>query len=180
MSGRRAALLGGTYVACDEIIAKDIGSQLNIGMDVVISPEWYEIEINGRKQEDLDYIYLDPEELRQKIREKQHEAEKFSLKIQQVVSNKQQMSPVEKASYIKRMMGLREEKMRNILKLEKKMQRAEDYQNSHQFSITATGDIYPGVRITIRNESLKIHQRDTHRKYYMYAGIIEVGTPTNI
>lgn len=178
MTGKRASLLGGTYVAGDEIVADIIGSQLNIGMDVIISPEWYEIEINGRKWEELDYMHDDIAELKDKIRDKQREAEKFGSKIQEVVSGKRLLSPTEKAAYIKRMMGLREEKMRNVLRLEKKVQRAEEYQLSHEFSITVKGEVFPGVRVSIRGEMLKINRLDKNKRYYIYAGCIEATTPS--
>lgn len=178
MKGKRAAMLGGTYVAGDSIIAKEIGSELNIPMEISIEPEWYAIEIEGKSNEDVAYVFLDQEELKEKITKIEKEADKFGSVLQEVVSGKKKVEARQKTLYMKQLMGMREEKMREVYHLQEKLDQSTAYYNSHEFAVTCTGKIYPGVRMRICGIMMRVEHIGTHQKYYVDKGEIIAGAST--
>ncbi|MEA4987077.1 MAG: FapA family protein [Anaerovorax sp.] len=178
MKGKRAAMLGGTYIAGDYVIAKEIGSELNIPMEINIEPEWYAMEIEGKSYEDVEYAFLDQQDFIDRIKKIEKEAEKFGNVIQDVISGKKKVPIEQKTLYMKQLMGMREEKMRSVHSLQQELDRSVEYQNNHEFAVTCLGNIYPGVRMKICGTMMRVERTATHQKYFVDKGEIIVGVPT--
>ncbi len=178
MKGKRAAMIGGTYVAGDAIIAKEIGSELNIPMEICIEPEWYAMQVEGKSAEEVSYAFLDQDELKEKIHEIEKEADRFASVLQDVVSGRKKVEPKQKTLYMKQLMGMREEKMRGVHHLQEKLDRSVSYHESHDFAVTCTGKIYPGVRMKLCGIMMRVEHTGTNQKYYVDKGEILVGAPT--
>lgn len=150
--GKRASIVGGRYRACEEINAKTLGSPVG-GAETVL-----EVGYDPKSKEKMDQIIIQLQKLKKQV-------ESLDKDIATLNAAKKQKGalPDDKEALLQDSLGQREELGNEIGSLTKEAEGIQAYLNGlkSRGRISASGRIYPGVKICIKDikEEIKTEQK---------------------
>jgi uncharacterized protein (DUF342 family) len=150
--GKRASIVGGRYRACEEINAKSLGSPVG-GAETIL-----EVGYDPKSKEKMDQLTVQVNQLKRQI-------EDFDKNIATLTAIKKQKKelPADKEAILQDYKGRREEVVAEVRNLVKEIEGLQTYINGLKSKgrISASGRIYPGVKICIKDirEDIKTEQK---------------------
>jgi hypothetical protein len=140
--GKRASIVGGKYRACEEINAKSLGSPVG-GAETV-----FEVGYDPRSKEKMDQLQAQINHIRRQI-------EDFDKNIATLNAVKKQKKalPEDKEAILQDYLVRREELVKEVRTLVKEVEALQAYLNGlkSRGRISASGRVYPGVKICIKD-----------------------------
>lgn len=150
--GKRASIVGGRYRACEEINAKSLGSPVG-GAETIL-----EVGYDPKSKEKMDQLNVHVSQLKRQV-------EDFDKNISTLKALKKQKKvlPPDKEAILQDYLGRREEVVGEVRNLVKEIEGLQAYLNGLKSKgrISASGRIYPGVKISIKDirEDIKTEQK---------------------
>jgi uncharacterized protein (DUF342 family) len=150
--GKRASIVGGRYRACEEINAKSLGSPVG-GAETIL-----EVGYDPKSKEKMDQLTAQILHLKRQL-------EDFDKNIATLNAVKKQKKalPEDKEAILQDYLVRREELVGEIRALSKEVEALQTYLNGlkGRGRISASGRIYPGVKICIKDirEDIKTEQK---------------------
>ncbi|MGL4983026.1 MAG: FapA family protein [Treponemataceae bacterium] len=163
VKGKRAAIIGGHLFATEDIIAKNIGSNSG-GSETIL-----EVGYNPQSKKKLDaFISQQTEILR--------ELEENGLNIQTLENMKKmrKMLPPDKEESLQLLVKERGDMMQEAENLSTEIHEIQSYLKELKAvgKVSASGTIYPGVKIHIRDTREDIRMEMTHITFFLEEGFI--------
>ena len=150
--GKRASIVGGRYRACEEINAKSLGSPVG-GAETI-----FEVGYDPKSKEKMDQLVGQISHLK-------HQIEEFDKNIATLGAIKKQKKalPEDKEAILQDNIMRRQEVIGEVRTLSKEAEALQTYLNGlkNRGRISASGRIYPGVKICIKDirEDIKTEQK---------------------
>jgi uncharacterized protein (DUF342 family) len=140
--GKRASIVGGRYRACEEINAKSLGSPVG-GAETIL-----EVGYDPKSKEKMDQLQAQVSHLR-----KQMEEYDKNISTLNAIKKQKKTLPEDKEAILQDYMVRREELVSEIRALGKEVEGLQTYLNGlkSRGRISASGRIYPGVKICIKD-----------------------------
>ncbi len=162
--GKRAAIVGGRIQAAEEINAKTLGSVA--GTETVL-----EVGYDPRSKEKLTKL----EEKRSDFEKKLEEVEK-NLSTLEKLAKIQRKLPEEKKKYIVELNESRSQILSELENVNREIGSINSYLESLKLvgKISASGRVYPGVKIFIKNASLVVRTEFKYVTFYLQANEVKV------
>jgi uncharacterized protein (DUF342 family) len=155
--GRRAAIVGGRYRACEEINAKTLGSPVG-GAETLL-----EVGYDPKSKEKSDQLQAKAAKLKKQL-------DNYDKNIATLNALKQRKElSEEKEAILQDMILQREDLLAEIKSIAKDIQAINVYLNGLKAKgrISASGRIYPGVKITIKDTKEDIHNETKGLTFYL-------------
>jgi hypothetical protein len=150
--GKRAAIVGGQYRACEEINAKTLGSPVG-GTETVL-----EVGYDPKSKAKMDQLQAQALQIKR-------QAEEFDKNIATLNATKKQKKalPDDKEALLQDYIQRREELVAEVRSLAKEIETIQSYLNGLKTKgrISASGRVYPGVKLVIKDvkEDVKTEQK---------------------
>jgi uncharacterized protein (DUF342 family) len=150
--GKRAAIVGGRYRACEEINAKTLGSPVG-GTETVL-----EVGYDPKSKAKMDQLQAQALQIKR-------QAEEFDKNIATLNATKKQRKalPDDKEALLQDYVQRREELVAEVRGLAKEIESVQVYLNGLKTKgrISASGRVYPGVKLVIKDvkEDVKTEQK---------------------
>ena len=140
--GKRASIVGGRYRACEEINAKSLGSPVG-GAETIL-----EVGYDPKSKEKMDQLQAQVAHLR-----KQMEDYDKNISTLNAIKKQKKALPEDKEAILQDYIVRREELVSEIRALGKEVETLQSYLNGlkSRGRISASGRIYPGVKICIKD-----------------------------
>ncbi len=150
--GKRAAIVGGKYRACEEINAKTLGSPVG-GTETIL-----EVGYDPKSKEKMDALQAQALQIK-------HQAEELDKNIATLNATKKQRKvlPEDKEAILQDYIIRREELVAEVRSLAKEIEVIQTYLNGLKTKgrISASSRVYPGVKLVIKDvkEDIKTEQK---------------------
>ncbi len=150
--GKRAAIVGGKYRACEEINAKTLGSPVG-GTETIL-----EVGYDPKSKEKMDGLQAQALQIKR-------QAEELDKNIATLNATKKQRKalPEDKEALLQDYVLRREELVAEVRGLAKEIESIQSYLNGLKIKgrISASGRVYPGVKLVIKDvrEDIKTEQK---------------------
>jgi uncharacterized protein (DUF342 family) len=150
--GKRAAIVGGQYRACEEINAKTLGSPVG-GTETIL-----EVGYDPKSKAKMDQLQAQALQIKR-------QAEEFDKNIATLNATKKQRKslPDDKEALLQDYIQRREELVSEVRGLAKEIESIQSYLNGLKTKgrISASGRVYPGVKLVIKDvkEDVKTEQK---------------------
>lgn len=151
--GKRAAIVGGKYRACEEINAKTLGSPVG-GTETIL-----EVGYDPKSKEKMDALQAQALQIKR-------QAEELDKNIATLNATKKQRKgvlPDDKEALLQDYVLRREELVAEVRALAKEIEAIQSYLNGLKTKgrISASGRVYPGVKLVIKDvrEDIKTEQK---------------------
>ncbi|MCL2006750.1 MAG: FapA family protein [Treponema sp.] len=159
--GKRASIVGGKLRACEEINAKSLGSPTS-GTETIC-----EVGIDPKSKSQLEVLNGKKEEMESELGEIQRD-------LQTLINIKKQRKslPEDKEAKLGELMDRRQMLMSDLVKNNEEAEKIQSYLTSLTANgkISASGKVYPGVRIIIRDQ-----MNDVRTEYKAVTFVLENG-----
>lgn len=164
VAGKHAAIMGGRYIACEEIVAKTIGAPSG-GSETIL-----QVGIDPQAKEKIDQ-----HEIRLKQLEKMLEDLDKNIKTLTDLKRQKKELSEDKEALLREMQYKREEIATEEHELRNEYNELVNYLNSLKLKgkISCTGKIYSSVRIQIKDVEEEIKHEDKGVTYYLEGGRIK-------
>lgn len=150
--GKRAAIVGGRYRACEEINAKTLGSPVG-GAETLL-----EVGYDPKSKEKLDQLQSQVGQLTRQL----ETLDKNIATLNAIKKQKKEL-PEEKEAVLQDYLARRDELMTELRAVAKEAESVQTYLNGLKTRgrISASGRVYPGVKICIKDvkEDIKTEQK---------------------
>ena len=150
--GKRAAIVGGRYRACEEINAKTLGSPVG-GAETLL-----EVGYDPKSKEKLDQLQAQVGQLTRQL----ETLDKNIATLNAIKKQKKEL-PEEKEAVLQDYLARRDELMTELRAVAKEAESVQSYLNGLKTRgrISASGRVYPGVKICIKDvkEDIKTEQK---------------------
>jgi hypothetical protein len=142
--GKRAAIVGGRYMACEEINAKTLGSPVG-GAETYL-----EVGYDPKSKEKMDKLQVNALGLRKQI----EELEKNIATLNAIKKQKKAL-PEDKEAILQDNIARREELVEEVRGIVKEIESLQTYLNGLKTKgrISASNRVYPGVKLVIKDVS---------------------------
>lgn len=175
--GRRASLLGGTYIAGEGINIQTAGSDLNLTMELQLIPKWNEVRNLKIKPEERIKEYNEHIiELETQLVEHKKRLEKLELgilKVTKKVPNEPKEVTEEKKKNFMVLMQGKSQLKQTINELEIKKRRLDATMKCEGCSVVIKKIIHTGVRVTIGTATLRINGHKEVQTFVEEDGVIK-------
>jgi uncharacterized protein (DUF342 family) len=162
--GKRASIVGGKVRAAEEVDAKTLGSVA--GMETTL-----EVGYDPKSRERYD-------ELSRSIEEQEKELEEITRNLKTIANLRKQKKelPEDKIKSAKEMQNRRNEIQSTLEDERKELQHLEEYLNELRVAgkVSASGNVYPGVKIYIKDASLDVRNDFRNVTFVSEAGAVKV------
>jgi hypothetical protein len=140
--GKRAAIVGGHYRACEEINAKTLGSPVG-GAETI-----FEVGYDPKSKERLDQLNAQVNHIRRQV----EEIDK-NISTLNAIKKQKKILPEDKSAALEEFQRRREELNEEIAELLKEAQGVDEYLNGLKTRgrISASGKVFPGVKLVIKD-----------------------------
>jgi uncharacterized protein (DUF342 family) len=170
MKGERAAIIGGTTLAGEQIVCKTLGSDKFLKQDVMAVKNW---KIRGESEDEQVKAQAkdkaDIAALRKKLKTAEEYLELFDKKIKEENS----LGKDKNISALKDHMIKKSEFASAVVSIKRVL---ESYKTDNFYtSVVCTGFAYPGVKICIDNCWLSVTETIQNQKFYASNGEVIVG-----
>lgn len=164
IAGKHAAIIGGKYIACEEIIAKTIGSAGG-GSETIL-----QVGIDPKAKEKLDAHEIRLKQLEKTI----GDLDKNIKTLTDLKRQKKELSE-DKEALLKEMQYKREEIANEEREIRNEYNEIVNYLNNLKLKgkISCTGKIYSSVHIQIKDVEEEIKHEDKSVTYYLEGGRIK-------
>lgn len=180
LRGEKAALIGGEYLAGEKIIAKTIGTENNLSVNVTLAPNWFEMEKlesenkNSKNENQLDVS--SKERLEREINNLEEVSNRLRIEIESLCrADKSSDAGNNKNELLKKFMAGKAELAGKINDLKNQLKKIKDAENIEACRIICIGILHPGVKITIGTTILKVDIPITGQHFYIDKGEIQMG-----
>ena len=150
--GKRASIVGGRYRACEEINVKNLGSPVG-GAETVL-----EVGYDPKSKEKMEQLKIQGDKL-----DKQRENLDKNIATLNAAKKQKGSLPEDKEAVLQDCMGQRDELVEELAAIKKEGESIQVYLNGlkSRGRISASGRIYPGVKICIKDvkEEIKTEQK---------------------
>jgi len=150
--GKRAALVGGHYRACEEINSKTLGSPVG-GTETIC-----EVGYDPKSKERMDHLNQQVTQFKRQI----EEIDK-NINTLQILKKQRKVLPDEKEAILQESIGRRSEITEEVTGLSKEIDSISTYLGNLKTrgKISVSGKVHPGVKIVIRDvyEELKTEMK---------------------
>lgn len=175
--GKRASLLGGTYIAGESINIQTAGSELNLTMELQIIPKWNEVRNLKIKPEDRIKEYNEKiAEIELQLADYNKRLEKLEiglLKVSKKVPGEPKEVAEEKKKNLMLLMQGKSQMKQGINDLEIKKRRLDATMECEGCSIVVKKIIHTGVRVTIGTATLRINGHKEVQTFVEEDGVIK-------
>ena len=163
--GKRAVIVGGRIRAAEEINAKTLGSVA--GTETVL-----EVGYDPRSKEQLVKL----EEERAKLEGELEEVEKNINTLEKLAKIQRKKLPEEKQKYLTELHESRSKILGDLEKLNREIEKINGYLESLKLigKISASGRVYPGVKVFIKNANLVVRTEFKFVTFYLQNNEIKV------
>lgn len=161
--GKRASIVGGHLRACEEINAKALGSAVS-GTETIL-----EVGYDPRSKNKLDKLAGQAEQIRRQV----DDIDKNLITLQNLKKQKKSLSE-EKEAFLQEQLGRREDLAREMSEIGKEIESINNYLSSLKVKgkVSASGKIYPGVKINIREQSYVVKNEQKGITFFLENGLI--------
>jgi hypothetical protein len=161
--GKRASIVGGTTRAAEEINAKTLGSVA--GMETVLA-----VGYDPTSKERLD-------QLKQQNSDHERELDDIDRNLSTLQNQRKQRKelPEEKLNYMKQLVAKKQEIEKQRKQANSEIEELENYlaQLKVTGKISASGRVYPGVQLHIKDASLTVRNEFKNVTFIQEAGIVK-------
>ncbi len=150
--GKRAAILGGVYRACEEIYAKTLGSPVG-GAETIV-----EVGYDPKAKEKLDQLQAQAYQLKRQVEELDK-----NIATLNAIKKQRKVLPEDKEAILQDNLMRRDDLIVELRALAKEIESIQSYLNGLKTRgrISASGRVYPGVVLAIKDvrENVKNEQK---------------------
>jgi uncharacterized protein (DUF342 family) len=163
--GKRAHIVGGRLRATEEISAKSLGSPTS-GTETVC-----EVGFDPKSKEQLDKYFIQRDALTKELEEIQR-----NLQTLITLKKQHQSLPEDKEYYLQELLDTRKDMLEELRRINDEIQKLQSFLDSlrSRGKISASGKVYPGVRITIRDIKVDVHSEYKAVTFILENGLIRV------
>jgi hypothetical protein len=162
--GKRASIVGGKVRAAEEIDAKTLGSVA--GMETLL-----EVGYDPKSRERYN-------ELSSKVEEEEKELEEITRNLKTIANLRKQQKEVseDKVKSAKEMQNRRNEIVSSLEDEKKELENLDEYLSQLKIAgkISASGTVYPGVKIYIKDASLDVRSEFRNVTFISEASTVKV------
>jgi uncharacterized protein (DUF342 family) len=161
--GKRASIVGGHLRAAEEINAKALGSAVS-GTETIL-----EVGFDPKSKEKQEALQAQLEHLRRQI----EEIDKNLITLQNLKRQKKVLSE-EKEAYLQEQQRIREDLQREHEEISREIDSISAYLTTLKLKgkVSASGKVYPGVKITIRDQTYDVKNEQKNITFYLENGLI--------
>lgn len=156
--GKRAAIVGGRYRACEEINAKTFGSPVG-GAETIL-----EVGYDPKSKEKMDQLQAQAYRIKRQV----EELDKNIATLNAIKKQKKEL-PEEKEAILQDYLIRREEQVQEVRSLAKEIESIQVYLNGLKTKgrISASGRIYPGVKLVIKDIKEEVKNEQKGLTFYL-------------
>ncbi|HOX31801.1 MAG TPA: FapA family protein [Spirochaetales bacterium] len=156
--GKRAAIVGGRYRACEEINAKTLGSPVGSAETIV------EVGYDPKSKEKMDQLQAQVYRIKRQV----EELDKNIATLNAIKKQKKEL-PEDKEAILQDYLIRREEQVQELRALAKEIEAIQTYLNGLKSKgrISASGRIYPGVKLVIKDVKEEIKNEQKAMTFYL-------------
>ncbi len=161
--GKRAAIVGGHLRAAEEINAKALGSAVS-GTETVL-----EVGFDPKSKEKQETLQVQTDQIRRQM----DDIDKNVITLQNIKKQKKTL-PEDKEAILQAQLGRREDLERELEEISKEIESINTYLNNLKVrgKVSASGKIYPGVKINIREYSYDVKNEQKGITFFLEGGLI--------
>lgn len=161
--GKRAAIVGGHLRAAEEVNAKVLGSAVS-GTETIL-----EVGFDPKSKEKQEGLIGQADQLRRQI----DELEKNILTLEALKKQKKVL-PEDKEAILQEQSGRKADLEREHQEIQNEISSISNYLNALKVKgkVSAYGKIYPGVRITIRDQSYEVKNEQKGVTFFLEGSLI--------
>jgi len=175
MKGKKSSIIGGTTLAGEQIVAKNLGSNKYPKQEVAIRKNWKLYENHGASENDenakANKVCL--EKQKREMTQKLAKAEELIKVFQVKISEEEALGPNKNVAVIKDCMIKKSEFTAVATSLKALIERFKE--EDVIAGITCKGTVYPGVRLRIDNCLMNVETEIQNQKFYECDGEIVAG-----
>jgi len=175
MKGQRAAIIGGSVLAGEQITARTLGSDKHPQQEVVVLKNWKMLEekTDEEAKEEDKAKALSIKEQKNALKQKLAQAESYVEVFTKKIKEENDLGAYKNITKIKEYMVKKSELAAVIASLRNTL---ESFKEANFISsITCTGFIHPGVKISIDRCWRMITEEMQNQKFFVHEGEIVVG-----
>ncbi len=156
--GKRAAIVGGRYRACEEINAKTLGSPVG-GAETIL-----EVGYDPKSKEKMDQLQNQAYRLKRQVEELDK-----NISTLNIIKKQRKELPEDKEAILQDYLIRREEMVQEIRALAKEIESIQTYLNGLKTKgrISASGRIYPGVKLVIKDIKEEVKNEQKAMTFYL-------------
>jgi uncharacterized protein (DUF342 family) len=156
--GKRAAIVGGRYRACEEVNAKTLGSPVG-GAETIL-----EVGYDPKSKEKMDQLQAQAYRIKHQV----EELDKNIATLNAIKKQKKEL-PEDKEAILQDYLIRREEQVQEVRTLAKEIEGIQNYLNGLKSKgrISASGRIYPGVKLVIKDVKEEIKNEQKAMTFYV-------------
>jgi uncharacterized protein (DUF342 family) len=161
--GKRAAIVGGHLRAAEEINAKALGSAVS-GTETIL-----EVGFDPKSKEKQEGLHGQADRLRRQI----DEIDKNIVTLQNLKRQKKAL-PEDKEAFLQEQLRVREDLQREHDEITREIESIQSYLSTLKVrgKVSASGKVYPGVKIGIRDQSYDVKNEQKNITFYLENGLI--------
>ncbi len=180
LRGEKAALIGGEYLSGEKIVARTIGTENNLSVNLNLSPSWYEIEKFENENIENKTLKLLDISAKEKIQRELMNLEEVSNRLRVEIENISKSDRTgedakAKNELLKKFMAGKAELAGKINKLKTQLDRIKEFDKVESCRVICSGVVHPGVKITIKKAIFKVEIPLTAQHFYLDKGEIKMG-----
>jgi uncharacterized protein len=156
--GKRAAIVGGWYRACEEINAKTLGSPVG-GAETTL-----EVGYDPKSKEKMDQLQAQAYRIKREVEELDK-----NIATLNIIKKQKKELPEDKEAILQDYLIRREEKVQELRALAKEAEAIQVYLNGLKTKgrISASGRIYPGVKLVIKDVKEEVKNEQKAMTFYL-------------
>ena len=156
--GKRAAIVGGRYRACEEIKAKTLGSPVGRAETIL------EVGYDPKSKEKMDQLQNQAYRLKRQVEELDK-----NISTLNIIKKQRKELPEDKEAILQDYLIRREEMVQEIRALAKEIESIQTYLNGLKTKgrISASGRIYPGVKLVIKDIKEEVKNEQKAMTFYL-------------
>jgi uncharacterized protein (DUF342 family) len=160
---KRASIVGGHLRAAEEINAKALGSAVS-GTETVL-----EVGFDPKSKEKQESLQTQSDQIRKQV----DDIDKNVITLQNIKKQKKTL-PEDKEAYLQEQLARREDLSRELEEITKEVESITAYLNNLKVrgKVSASGKIYPGVKINIREFSYDVKNEQKGITFFLEGGLI--------
>jgi uncharacterized protein (DUF342 family) len=163
--GKRAHIVGGRLRATEEINAKSLGSPTS-GTETIC-----EVGFDPKSKEQLDKHFIQRDALTRELEEIQR-----NLQTLITLKKQHQSLPADKEYYLQDLLDTRKDMLEELRRVNDEIQKLQGFLDSlkSRGRVSASGKVYPGVRIAIRDIKVDVHSEYKAVTFILENGLVRV------
>jgi len=167
MRGKRGAIIGGSALAGEKIVAKTLGSDLNLHQTVTIEKDWRLREQGAINEQQAE------KESRSALKIKLATAEQYFALYAKKIKEENSLGEEKNMKTLREYMVKKSETAAIISSLKTLLSQVQEEEAFS--SIVCTGTIFPGVKIVIDHCMMNVLEPMQYQKFYVADGEIALG-----